>query len=82
MKAKDRVIFRKFKNGDVIALLPDNPSNIGCISSYMRVGQHGEASINIIYNTKLANKIEYKSLLSELISIGYNLRVMKKVNYK
>tara|TARA_R110000824_G_scaffold392801_1_gene591449 strand:- start:1435 stop:1686 length:252 start_codon:yes stop_codon:yes gene_type:complete len=79
---KDRVVFRKFNNGQVIALLQDNLANFGMIDSYMHIGQHSEASINIINDTKLANKSEYKTLLSELEMIGYNLRVMKKVSYK
>ena len=78
---KERVIFRKFKDGDVIALLQDNPCNFGMIDSYMKIGQHGEASVHIINDTILAKKSEYKELLSELESIGYNLRVIKKINY-
>ena len=77
----NRVVFRKFNNGDVIALLQDNPSNIGMVDSYMHIGQHGEASVEIINNTTLAKKNEYKALFKELTEIGYKLKVVKKINY-
>ena len=77
----DRVIFRKFKNGDIIALLPDNPvSNSMYIDSYMHTGQHGEASIDITRWTKLATPDEYADLLTELKAIGYDPIVYKRIN--
>ena len=78
---KDKVIFRKFKDNQIIALLPDCKVNFGMIQSYMKLGQHSEASIDIINNTKLANKSEYADLFKELNSIGYNLQVIKRINY-
>jgi hypothetical protein len=77
----DKVIFRKFKEGDVIALLPDVDANFGNIMSYQHQGQHSEASIEIIRYTKLTTPAEYKSLLSELKSIGYNPKVYKRLQY-
>ena len=47
----------------------------------MQLGQHSEASIDIINNTKLAKKSEYVDLFKELNSIGYNLQVIKRINY-
>ena len=64
------MVFRKFNNGEVIALIQDNLSNFGMIDSYMHIGQHSESCINIINDTTIANKSEYKDLLNELKMIG------------
>lgn len=77
-----KVVFRKFKDGQVIALFPQEPWDYkGNIVSYMHIGQHGGASRSIVQDTKLATKEEYAPLLKELKKIGYNdLKVMKKIN--
>ncbi len=68
------VIFRTFRDGDVIALFPTIPSdNEGhnC-SSYMHVGQHGDANYSALLPiTRLATPNEYVDLQTELINIGY-----------
>ena len=76
------VIFRKFKDGDVIALFPYllEFRYKSCLS-YMHIGQHGEATLNLIYETKLATEEEYKDLYSELISLGYKLRIIRKMKF-
>lgn len=76
-----KVIFRKFRDGSVIALFPNIPwDNNGNIASYMHVGQHGGASPLIVADTKLAEKDEYAPLLRELKSLGYsNLKICKKI---
>lgn len=76
-----KVIFRKYKDNDIIALFPDT-LKYGTVLSYMHVGQHGDADyINIISSTHLANETEYKDLYNELINIGYtDLKVVKRVN--
>lgn len=66
---KVKVIFRKNKDGDVIAFLPELRVNHGNIMSYMHIGQHGEASYQFYTETKNANKAEYSSLLEELKGI-------------
>lgn len=79
---RDRVIFRKWgkRNGSgVIAMLPDNEANAGNIDMYEHTGQHGEGVRNIVGITTLATEPEYRDLLTELTSIGYNLRVMKRL---
>lgn len=63
---KVKVIFRKNKEGDVIAFLPELRVNKGNIMSYMHIGQHGEASYQFYAETKKANETEYNSLLEEL----------------
>lgn len=65
------VVFRKFKDGEVIALFCDtaNDCNPGCVMSYMHVGQHSEASRNLGQNLRLASPEEYAPLLRELRAI-------------
>lgn len=65
------VVFRKFKEGDVIALFCDSARYCrwGNVMSYMHVGQHGEASRNLGQNLRLATPEEYAPLLQELRSI-------------
>jgi len=78
------VVFRKFKDGEVIALFPYNVETYnGDIVSFMHVGQHGCADYNHVVNkTKLIiNPEEYKELKNELENIGYNLKVIRKRNY-
>lgn len=76
-----KVIFRKFRNGEVIALFPQEPATCDgwlCVS-YMHVGQHGSADPFIVNDTKPAMPYEYADLYNELKSIGYNdLAVCKR----
>jgi hypothetical protein len=79
------VIFRKWRNGDVIALFPcdaasvDNPA---LCNSYEYVGQHGAADCNgVIRRTASAEPSEYVDLFLELTSIGYKLKVYKREQY-
>jgi len=74
----DRVIYRKFADGDVIAWLPDVEANPGRCMSYMHIGQHGEGDYPAA--TKPASPKEYAPLLRELRAIGYNLRVVSRLN--
>ena len=82
-----KVVFRKFEDGEVIALFPE--IKFGCphykIMSYMHVGQHGEVDYQAVTKiTKLATKEDYQSLLKEIASIyhEYEIKVMKKLNVK
>ena len=79
-----KVIFRKDKDGEIIAFFPEASANFGNILSYMHIGQHGEASLEFYQETKKATETEYKPLLMELKSIydDYNLIVKQKMNYK
>lgn len=77
------VVFRKYKNGDVIALFPTMHEGNYMINSYMHVGQHGCADYNLVYSTKPATEGEYRELLEELKQIGYeNLKVYKRFSPK
>ena len=66
---KVKVIFRKDKEGSIIAFLPELRVNHGNIMSYMHIGQHDEASYQFYTETKKADESEYNSLLDELKSI-------------
>lgn len=80
-KHTTKVIYRKFKDGDIIAFFPEEKFThyrSTCVS-YMHIGQHGEADYQgLLSTTKLAKLDEYKSLHRELESMGYNLIVYKK----
>lgn len=74
------VIFRKWSNGDIIALFPLEPgdcSGVYCMS-YEQIGQHGQAATDLP-NTEPATPEEYSNLARELRSIGYVLRIGKRV---
>lgn len=75
-----KVVFRKFKGGDVIALFPQEPATRDgweCMS-YMHVGQHGSADPMIVHDTKVAKPKEYAPLVAELLSLGYRLDIHKR----
>lgn len=81
-----KVAFRKWKEGDVIALFPDETWNHNgfTTTSYMHVGQHGEADYaSVVAETRPAREPEYRGLLSELKSIGYyDLRIVQRARPK
>ena len=77
---KTKVVFRKFPDGEVIALFYEEEfSHPGNFTSYMHVGQHGQADVTTVWITKLATPEEYADLKEELESIGYNLDIRKKI---
>lgn len=79
---KDKVVFRKFNDGQVIALFQEPCDDRGNITSYMHIGQHAPASRFIVHDTKPANPEEYADLHAELLRIGYDLEIRKKLNIK
>lgn len=71
------VVFKKFPEGDVIALFPyevADPS--GNIMSYMHIGQHGAASPELVQELEDATPAEYGNLQKELERIGYELDIV------
>lgn len=78
-----KVIFRKTKDGEIIAFFPEASANFGNILSYMHIGQHGEASLEFYQETNKATETEYNTLMMELKAIydDYNLIVKQKINY-
>ena len=79
---KTVVVFRKYPDGEVIALFPEIPHDdrgLLC-SSYMRIGQHGAASCPAVsQETEPALPAEYSSLKKELEHIGYKLEVRERI---
>ena len=75
-----KVVFRKFDNGDVIALFPEEEQGRGLITSYMEMGQHGDASKSLITDLEPASKEEYAKLAAELKRIGYDIVMAESVN--
>ena len=83
MKTRTRVIFRKYPNGEIIALFPDMEESYSTIGSYLHVGQHGDADYSwVTQNTKLATPLEYADLERELTGMGYRLKITKRRRYK
>jgi hypothetical protein len=60
------VCFRKFENGDVIALFPDQWEGTCQCMSYMHVGQHGGADRQLLIELDRCEPDEYKALLAEI----------------
>jgi hypothetical protein len=82
---KTVVVFRKFKEGDVLALFPSEEEayNGGFCESYQHVGQHSGADYtHCIKITKPAKPSEYAALKRELEGIGYNLDVKLRYSQK
>ena len=75
-------VFRKYRNGDIIAIFPFEISNMSyyyCLS-YEAIGQHGTADpVHIIRQTKPATESEYASLKLELERIGYVVETRKRI---
>lgn len=72
------VIFRKFADGDVIALfpyLPASPDPAMC-ESFIHFGQHGAADLaGVMSRTRPAVPGEYAALRRELESAPYSYRL-------
>lgn len=66
------VYFRKFEDGDIIALWDDGYSS-QWVSSYQHIGQHSEAARELITELAIATPGEYGPLLKELESRGYRV---------
>lgn len=79
MTDQTTVIFRKWPNGDILALFPEIEESTECCSSYMHIGQHGAAYYpHCIGITKPAAPQEYADLETELQAIGYSLKIQRR----
>jgi len=80
------VVFRvwpKSEGGDVIALFPYDHAHDYYCTGYQHIGQHGAADFHgVVSRTRLAKPAEYVALKSELESIGYCLKIIKRVNHE
>jgi hypothetical protein len=77
---KTRVVLRRFC-GEVIALFPDMDEGRGLCMSYMRIGQHCEASRTL---TRVSRPVDLSepdaaALVRELTSLGYDLQIVKRM---
>jgi hypothetical protein len=85
--SKTKVIFRKTKEGEIVAFFPGHLSKSlrtgeTMIMSYMRIGQHSDASLGFYRHLKPAAPDEYKPLYNELTGmVGYKLVVRRKIRY-
>jgi len=79
---KTPVLFRKFKK-EILAVFPyEMATPSGNCSCYAHVGQHSACDYNyIIRYSKPASVEEVKELSEELISIGYELKIIKRRNF-
>jgi hypothetical protein len=79
------VIFRKWSGNNgtgIIALFPTDYVGNGFCDSYEHIGQHGAADgISVIRRTIPASEPEYEELRTELETIGYNLKIRKRMQY-
>ena len=70
------VVFRRYPDGDIIALFPTLKEQNFLCQSYLHVGQHGAADYGIVISqTKPATKKEYAELKKELESKPYEYRL-------
>ena len=66
------VAFRKFPEGDVIALFPGSGGTM--IDSYQHLGQHSRAHISLMHTLEEAGPEEYEDLKTEMEGIGYCIK--------
>ena len=71
-----KVYFRVFDEGDVIALWEDEGGE--WMQSYQHIGQHSEASRELISELRPATKEEKADLILELNSIGYTVNDLEQ----
>jgi hypothetical protein len=66
-----RVIFRKFADGDVIAIFPElaGTNDPWTCLDYMHIGQHGSGDVDFYSTLKPATPAEYAPLYNELRGI-------------
>jgi len=83
IQEKTKVIFRKFPNGEVIALFPELPgtNDITTCLNYMHNGQHGSGKATLDGTIKV-QLLECVNLFKELTAIGYNLTVVTRISYQ
>jgi len=72
-----KVIF-KMLEGEVIALFPQevNEVNSRWIMSYMHIGQHSDASKDLLQELPDATPDQYSDLKKELETLGYQLQIL------
>lgn len=86
---KTKVIFRKFPDGEVIALFPELPgtNSVSDCLNYMHVGQHGSGKATLDGTKSIAIddcpcQVKVNQLRRELRAIGYTLTVVSRFSYQ
>ncbi len=79
-----RVDTAKEYKDNVFALFPHEVcTRKGDVTTYQHIGQHSSGDYKAcISQSRPATEQEYKDLKAELDSIGYNINIVKKQNYK
>ena len=73
------VCFRKEEDGEILAVFPYLSYRNYTIDCYAHWGQHHTCTWPyVLERTKKATPEEYKDLYNELVSIGYQLRVLHR----
>lgn len=65
------VAFRKFKEGDIVAIFVNDSYGVDTVESYQHIGQHGGMCADLIHELDDIKYYEYQNLLKELVEIGY-----------
>lgn len=82
IEPKTVVIFRKEKEGTILAVMPYNIEDWnGSMMCYSHIGQHAVMTPEYLKETKPCKPEEYRELQKELKGLGYNLKVQKRVNW-
>lgn len=74
-----RVAFRRFPEGDLIALFVDESQGPGLCSSYQRIGQHSAASLELLEELEpvQSDHVDVVQLSRELTAhYGYRLEAV------
>lgn len=78
-----RVDTTKDWKGTVFAILPYEIERNGQITTYQHIGQHSSGEYQLCLKlSRPATETEYAELKAEMESLGYNIKVIKKQNYK
>ena len=72
------VLFR-VSSGEITAVFPSEPANRYAITCYAHIGQHGACTLEWYGTTRAAKPDEYASLARELESIGYRLKIYRRM---
>lgn len=76
------VIFRKYHDGEILALFPELPADRKHCTCYAHVGQHSAADYQgCIRSSRPATPDEYKALARELESAPYTYRLKIRTRY-
>lgn len=60
----------KIENGEPLLVFPDISANIGRVTVYRHVGQHGEAAVSYVAGLRPAKEGQFEALLQEWCGLG------------